>query len=126
LDTVQGEVKLQRLLIVFIATGLFFMLIPGTLMGVWNLVSISSRHDLESLSAARLQAHGHAQIFGWIGTFILGIGFYSLSKNGAPAEVSTRTRMVVLRAARRWRGAALDRRLYRVGMALHTSVFGGA
>ena len=80
LDVVQGEIKLQWLLIVFIATGLFFMLIPGTLLGVWNLVSISSRHDLESLSPARLQAHGHAQIFGWIGTFILGIGFYSLSK----------------------------------------------
>jgi hypothetical protein len=56
------------------------MLLPGTLLGVWNLVSISNRHDLESLSPARLQAHGHAQIFGWIGTFILGIGFYSLSK----------------------------------------------
>ena len=27
-----------------------------------------------------IQAHGHAQIFGWIGTFILGIGFYSIPK----------------------------------------------
>lgn len=25
-----------------------------------------------------IQAHGHAQLFGWIGTFILGIGFYSI------------------------------------------------
>jgi hypothetical protein len=32
------------------------------------------------VSAAWIQAHGHAQIFGWIGTFILGIGFYSLPK----------------------------------------------
>lgn len=31
---------------------------------------------------AWLQAHGHAQIVGWIGTFSLGIGFYSLSKMG--------------------------------------------
>lgn len=75
-----GESRLQGLLVVFLVTGLFFMLLPGTLLGVWNLVSISNRHDLESLSPARLQAHGHAQIFGWIGTFILGIGFYSLSK----------------------------------------------
>ena len=29
---------------------------------------------------AWLQAHGQAQIFGWIGAFILGIGFYSLTK----------------------------------------------
>ena len=32
------------------------------------------------MSAAWIQAHGHAQIFGWIGTFILGIGFYSIPK----------------------------------------------
>jgi hypothetical protein len=69
----------------FIATGLLFMLLPGTFLGVWNLISISSEHSLSSLSAAWLQAHGHAQIFGWIGTFIIGIGFYSLSKMGAIA-----------------------------------------
>jgi hypothetical protein len=27
-------------------------------------------------------AHGQAQIFGWIGAFVIGIGFYSLSKMG--------------------------------------------
>src|SRR5215469_8670553 len=32
------------------------------------------------ISTAWIQAHGHAQIFGWIGTFILGIGFYSIPK----------------------------------------------
>jgi hypothetical protein len=49
---------------------------------VWNLVSISSRRSLAVLSPSWLQAHGHAQIFGWIGTFIIGIGYYSLSKMG--------------------------------------------
>lgn len=81
-QSVQRERQLQRALIAYIVTGLFFMLLPGTFLGVWNLISISSRHTLESLSPAWLQAHGHAQIFGWIGTFILGIGFYSLSKMG--------------------------------------------
>jgi hypothetical protein len=70
------EIRLQRALIAFIVAGLLFMLLPGTFLGVSNLVSISNRHPLESLSPAWLQAHGHAQIFGWIGTFILGIGFY--------------------------------------------------
>lgn len=32
------------------------------------------------MSSAWIQAHGHAQIFGWIGTFILGIGFHSIPK----------------------------------------------
>ena len=57
-------------------------MLPGTFLGVWNLVSISGRHSLAGLSPSWLQAHGHAQIFGWIGTFIIGIGYYSLSKMG--------------------------------------------
>lgn len=78
----ERESQLQRALMAFVLVGLFFMLLPGTFLGVWNLVAISSRQDVESLSAAWLQAHGHAQIFGWIGSFILGSGFYSLSKMG--------------------------------------------
>jgi heme/copper-type cytochrome/quinol oxidase subunit 1 len=77
---VEREVKMQRMLIAYILTGLLFLLLPGTFLGVWNLISISSRHALDRLSPAWIQAHGHAQIFGWIGTFILGIGFYSLTK----------------------------------------------
>ncbi len=56
------------------------MLLPGSFLGVWNLISISQGHRAESISQAWLQAHGQAQIFGWIGSFILGIGFYSLTK----------------------------------------------
>ena len=79
---VQRESQLQGLVTVWIATGLLFLLLPGTFLGVWNLLSISAQHTVASVSPAWLQAHGHAQIFGWLGTFILGIGFYSLSKMG--------------------------------------------
>src|SRR5215469_13896514 len=72
------ELRLQKALLAYVVSGLFFMLLPGTFLGVWNLISISSRQALESLSPSWLQAHGHAQVFGWIGTFVLGIGFYSL------------------------------------------------
>lgn len=78
--TAEREAKLSRLLILYIATGLFFMLLPGTFLGVWNLLTISSQHAPASVSPAWIQAHGHAQIFGWIGSFILGIGFYSIPK----------------------------------------------
>jgi uncharacterized protein involved in response to NO len=74
------EKSLSRLLILYISTGLAFMLLPGTFLGVWNLLAISSHHAANSVSAGWVQAHGHAQIFGWIGTFILGIGFYSIPK----------------------------------------------
>jgi len=81
-DPVQTEIGLQKMLVAYVVTGLLFLLLPGTFLGVWNLVSISGRHSLTQLSPAWLQAHGHAQIFGWLGTFLIGIGYYSLSKMG--------------------------------------------
>lgn len=75
-----GERQSQRVVTAFILSGLIFMLLPGSFLGVWNLISISQGHRAESISQAWLQAHGQAQIFGWIGSFILGIGFYSLTK----------------------------------------------
>src|SRR5438874_4381012 len=74
------EQSLSRLLISYIVTGLIFMLLPGTFLGVWNLIKISSREAVNSVSPTWIQAHGHAQLFGWVGTFILGIGFYSIPK----------------------------------------------
>jgi hypothetical protein len=92
------EIALQRLVMVYIVTGLLFLLLPGTFLGVWNLISISGRHSLAGLSPSWLQAHGHAQIFGWIGTFIIGIGYYSLSKMG---------RVMPFTASRGWASWAL-------------------
>jgi hypothetical protein len=65
----------------FALTGIFFMLVPGTLLGVMNLITISGHHAAGTASAAWVQAHGHAQFFGWIGTFILGIGYHSLPRH---------------------------------------------
>ena len=76
----EREEALSRLLMAFISSGLFFMLFPGTFLGVWNLLQISGRESVASISAAWIQAHGHAQVFGWVGSFILGIGFYSIPK----------------------------------------------
>lgn len=76
----ERESAMSRLLMAFITSGLVFMLFPGTLLGVWNLLQISGREQGGRISAAWLQAHGHAQVFGWIGSFLLGIGFYSIPK----------------------------------------------
>jgi len=82
------EESLSRLLMAFVSSGLFFMLFPGTFLGVWNLLQISGRESVASISRAWLQAHGHAQVFGWVGTFILGIGFYSIPKLRGGARAS--------------------------------------
>lgn len=70
----------QWLVTAFIGSGMLFMLLPGTFLGVWNLIGISQHRTLGSISPQWMQAHGQAQVFGWIGSFILGIGFYSLTK----------------------------------------------
>jgi uncharacterized protein involved in response to NO len=82
------EDALSRLLMAFVTTGLIFMVFPGTFLGVWNLLQISGRESVASVSPAWLQAHGHAQVFGWVGSFILGIGFYSIPKLGSGAKSS--------------------------------------
>ena len=84
------EESAQRLMMAYAITGLFFMLLPGTFLGVWNLLSISGGRG-SAISTSWIQAHGHAQIFGWIGTFILGIGFYSIPKlTGSRAQPAAR------------------------------------
>lgn len=76
--SLKREGELVFLLLCYIAVGLLFMLVPGTLLGVWNLLDISTAHASNSAQPAWIQAHGHAQLFGWVLTFILGIGFYVL------------------------------------------------
>jgi hypothetical protein len=72
------EQSLSRLLMTYVATRLHSCSCPARFLG-----GISSNQQPRSrriLSPAWIQAHGHAQLFGWLGTFILGIGFYSIPK----------------------------------------------
>ncbi len=82
LDLVAHDRQKSLMLRAWILSGLFFMALPGTLMGFSNLMAISAHHGLGALPAAWIQGHGHAQVFGWIGSFILGIGFYSQPSRG--------------------------------------------
>ena len=82
------ETFLSRVLIAYITSGIVFMLLPGTFLGVWNLLQISGRESAASVSPAWLQAHGHAQVFGWISSFIFGIGFYSIPRSRNASRLS--------------------------------------
>ncbi len=79
---VARERQKSLMLRAWIASGIFFMALPGTLLGFSNLMAIATHHGLGTLPAAWIQGHGHAQVFGWIGSFILGIGFYSQPAHG--------------------------------------------
>lgn len=74
------ERQAAKALAAFILTGLAFLALPGTFLGVWNLIIISEHHAATAASTAWIQAHGHAQLFGWVGSFILGISLYVLPK----------------------------------------------
>lgn len=76
------ERQKSLMLRVWIISGLFFMALPGTMLGFSNLIAISAHRSLAGMPAAWIQGHGHAQMFGWIGSFILGIGFYSQPARG--------------------------------------------
>ena len=80
--TPAGDRQKNLMLRAWIVSGLFFMALPGTLLGFSNLMAISTSHGSSPLPAAWMQGHGHAQVFGWIGSFILGIGFYSQPARG--------------------------------------------
>jgi len=78
LHTIVARERQKSLMLrAWILSGLFFMAIPGSLLGFSNLMAISAHHGSANLPAAWMEGHGHAQMFGWIGNFILGIGFYS-------------------------------------------------
>lgn len=88
LAIVARERQKSLMLRAWILSGLFYMALPGTLLGFSNLVAISTHHGLASLPAAWLEGHGHAQMFGWIASFILGIGFYSQpARNGGSVKL---------------------------------------
>lgn len=109
------ERRLARLLAAFIGAGLVFLVLPGTVLGVWNLLRISSR---QAVPPVWIQAHGHAQLFGWVGTFIIGIALYTVPKfRGAmPRSLAVGWSMFVLWTAAvavRW-GTAVWNRGWRV------------
>ena len=100
------ERRKSLMLRAWILAGLFFMTLPGTLLGFTNLLAISAGHSLAAMSAALIQGHGHAQVFGWVGSFILGIGFYSQPAKGRSVLPLPLTCFVLwtLGVALRWSG----------------------
>ena len=67
----------SRMLVVFVATAFFWMLAPGTLLAVVALAGVPFPGHA---SYGWIQAHAHAQLFGWAGTLILGVSLYAIPR----------------------------------------------
>jgi uncharacterized protein involved in response to NO len=74
------ERRASRMLAAYVLSGLAFFVLPGTFLGVWNLLTIASHRSAGGANPAWIQAHGQAQLLGWVGSFILGISLYVLPK----------------------------------------------
>lgn len=99
---VARERRKSFMLRAWILSGLFFMALPGTLLGFSNLMAISAHHGAAGLPPAWMEGHGHAQMFGWIGSFILGIGFYSQPTRRAATIPLTTLLLWTSGVAMRW------------------------
>ncbi len=65
---------------VFVKTAMTIVVTVGCSLGALNLASMALNGMTSSDWEAITQAHGHAQIFGWVGLFIMGITYHVLPR----------------------------------------------
>lgn len=74
------EKDLARVFKAFIRSAIGITLTFGTAWGAYILVKISQHQSFSAPDYAGTQAHGHAQIYGWVGMFIMGVAYFSVPK----------------------------------------------
>jgi hypothetical protein len=68
----ESEVLYKR----FVFGALFVALTAGFGLGLVNLTRIALAQSYYEISGVLKQIHGHAQVFGWVGLFIMGVAFH--------------------------------------------------
>jgi hypothetical protein len=59
----------------FFMAGIAVVLTVGAAWGAWLLWQIGARGSFTGASLYQVNAHGHAQVFGWVGLFVMGFGY---------------------------------------------------
>jgi len=59
----------------FFLAGIAVVLTVGAAWGAWLLWQIGFAHRFTGVSLHQVNAHGHAQVFGWVGLFVMGFGY---------------------------------------------------
>jgi hypothetical protein len=62
----------------FFLAGIAVVLTVGAAWGAWLLWQIGFAHRFTGVSLHHVNAHGHAQLFGWVGLFVMGFGYQML------------------------------------------------
>ena len=64
----------------FVFGALFVALTAGFGLGLVNLTRIALAKSFYEISGVLKQIHGHAQIFGWVGLFIMGVALHAVPR----------------------------------------------
>ena len=79
-DVAVEEAKAEQLYKRFIAAALLVALTVGFGLGAINLTRIAAARSYSDISGVLKQIHGHAQIFGWVGLFVMGVAFHAVPR----------------------------------------------
>lgn len=64
----------------FFKGGIVVVLSAGAVWGAWLLLRIAMAGDFTAASIHEINAHGHAQIFGWVGLFVMGFAYQAFPR----------------------------------------------
>jgi hypothetical protein len=64
----------------FFKAGILATLTAGAVWGAYLLVRISLAGSFTSVGLHQVNAHGHAQIFGWVGLFVMGFAYQAFPR----------------------------------------------
>jgi phosphoglycerol transferase MdoB-like AlkP superfamily enzyme len=64
----------------FFIAGIAVVLTAGASWGAWLLLRLGLEGSFGAISPHDVNAHGHAQIFGWIGLFVMGFAYQAFPR----------------------------------------------
>lgn len=64
----------------FFKGGIVVILTAGAVWGAWLLLLIGLKGSFTAVSIHEVNAHGHAQIFGWVGLFVMGFAYQAFPR----------------------------------------------
>ncbi|NOG86072.1 MAG: DUF542 domain-containing protein [Planctomycetes bacterium] len=64
----------------FIKAAIVIALTTGCVYGALLLLKMGLQHSLYAVSRVLIETHGHTQIFGWCGLFIMGVSYFVLPR----------------------------------------------
>ncbi|MEO8289344.1 MAG: hypothetical protein ABI670_23295 [Chloroflexota bacterium] len=75
-----GEFRQNHLYKPFLRGALIIVLTVGCTLGAVNLAVMAFNADLSAVWSSLIQSHAYAQIFGWVGLFIMGMSYHMVPR----------------------------------------------